>query len=319
MVQSVGMRIRPWVLLTLVAAGFCLGFLAHQQRLHDSARGMFAFVTGRASYCSLAAMLGAPLHSKRIEQAMIASQQESKMLAHMPDGYTQWQTPLGTLWCPPRNTPQFAVGEQMGAVYTSGKMAVGPGDIVLDCGANIGDFVSLCLKNGVTKVVAIDPSPNNVEAMRRSFASEIASGRVVIVPKGVWHEESSMKMLLYDNTLLDTFVMRDRRENQGAAPREVVLPVTTIDRIVDELHLDKVTFVKMDVEGAERNAIRGAAKTIARFRPRMALATENLPDDYLVVPEEVKKLNQSYQVECAVCRKVGAFAYLPDILYFVPE
>lgn len=238
------------------------------------------------------------------------------MVEETADGFSRWETPLGPFWCPPpRNTPAFAIGEQLAEVYTEGEMALGPSDIVLDCGANIGDFVRLCLRAGVAKVVAIEPSPNNIEAMRRSFSQEIASGRVILVPKGVWHEDSTMTMLLYENSLLDSFVMRNRRPNA----RELELPVTTIDEIVEELKLEKVTFVKMDIEGAERNAIRGAAKTIARFRPRMSLATENLEDDYIVVPQEVQKLRQNYEVQCGLCRQEGRMAYKPDILFFTPN
>src|SRR5260370_17207178 len=36
------------------------------------------------------------------------------------------------------------------------------------------------------------------------------------------------------------------------------LPLTTIDKIVSELALDRVDFIKMDIEGAEPNALRGA-------------------------------------------------------------
>jgi FkbM family methyltransferase len=171
----------------------------------------------------------------------------------------------------------------------------------------------------VSKVVAIEPSPGNVEAMRRSFPAEIASGQVVIVPKGVWHEDSTLKLKVHQNSLLDSFVMNDRVENQGPKPREIELPLTTIDKIVEELKLDRVTFLKMDIEGAERNAIRGAAKTIARFRPRMALATENLQDDYLVVPQEVQKVAQNYDVRCGLCRQVATTTYRPDILFFTPH
>lgn len=251
---------------------------------------------------------------------MRMSRSTTKMVEETADGFSRWDTPLGPIWCPPRNTPAFAIAEQLAEVYTDGEMALGPSDVVLDCGANIGDFVLVCLRAGVKKVIAIDPSPRSVEAMRRSFSQEIARGRVVLVPKGVWHEESTMTMTLYENSLLDSFVMSDRRENWGKPkPREIELPVTTIDKIVEELKLEEVTFVKMDVEGAERNAIRGAAKTIARFRPRMSIATENLEDDYIVVPQEVQKLGQDYKVQCGLCRQVGLMAYKPDILFFTPR
>jgi len=248
---------------------------------------------------------------------MQESRSEGKIVERAPDGFTRWSTPLGSLWTPPGNTPIYAVGEQLAEVYTEGEMKLGPGDVVLDCGANIGDFVRVCLRAGVTKVVAIEPSPNNVEAMRRSFSEEIARGQVVIVPKGVWHEDSTMTMSIYENSLLDSFVMNDRRENLGKPrPREIELPVTTIDSIVEELGLEKVTFLKMDIEGAERNAIRGAAKTITRFGPRMALATENLEDDYIAVPQEVQKLGRKYSVRCGLCRLEGWLTYRPDIMFF---
>jgi FkbM family methyltransferase len=287
--------------------------------MHEPVVALGAYMTGKSGGCGLIATLQAPHRLQKLQRSISMSEKGTKLVEETADGFSRWDTPLGPIWCPPKNSPAFAIGEQLAEVYTEGEMAVGPNDVVLDCGANIGDFVRVCLKAGVGKVVAIDPSPNNVEAMRRTFSQEIARGQVVLVPKGVWHEDSTMTMILYENTLLDSFVMRDRTENVGGSrPREIKLPVTTIDKIVEELKLEKVTFVKMDVEGAERNAIRGAAKTITRFRPRMSLATENLEDDYIVVPQEVRKIGQDYSVRCGLCQKIGLMAYKPDILFFTP-
>jgi FkbM family methyltransferase len=242
------------------------------------------------------------------------------MVQETGDGLARWNTPLGPLWSPVGTNVRFAMAEQVSEVYTEDSMALKPGDVVLDCGAAFGDFVRTCLKARVAKVVAIEPSPGNIEAMRRSFPAEIASGQVVIVPKGVWHEDSTLKLLVHQNSLLDSLVMHDRVENQGGPkPREVEVPLTTIDKIVEELKLEKVTFLKMDIEGAERNALRGAAKTIARFHPRMALATENLQDDYIAVPQEVRKIAQNYDIRCGLCRQIATASFRPDILFFTPR
>ena len=72
---------------------------------------------------------------------------------------------------------------------------------------------------------------------------------------------------------------------------------------------------KRDIEGAERKALIGARGTIARFHPRMAIATENLDDDYRVVPEITAKIGGRYRVSCGSCRSAG-FAVRPDVIFF---
>lgn len=63
------------------------------------------------------------------------------------------------------------------------------------------------------------------------------------------------------------------------------MPLTTIDRIVDELHLQRVDLIKMDIEGSEKPALQGAARTIRRFNPRLTIATEHNADDYKAIPD----------------------------------
>ena len=64
---------------------------------------------------------------------------------------------------------------------------------------------------------------------------------------------------------------------RGSDKQEV--RVTTIDQMVAELGLPRVDFITMDIEGAEKPALRGAAQTLRKFKPRMAIASEHLPDD----------------------------------------
>tara|TARA_B110001454_G_scaffold219154_1_gene250460 strand:+ start:6629 stop:7369 length:741 start_codon:yes stop_codon:yes gene_type:complete len=45
------------------------------------------------------------------------------------------------------------------------------------------------------------------------------------------------------------------------------VPVTTIDQIVDDLNLEKVDFIKMDIEGFEYKALLGATKTLKKYKP----------------------------------------------------
>ena len=61
------------------------------------------------------------------------------------------------------------------------------------------------------------------------------------------------------------------------------LPVLTLDAIVAQSRLNRVDFIKMDIEGSEHFALRSARGTLRRFKPRMAIYTYHLLDDPVVV------------------------------------
>ena len=57
----------------------------------------------------------------------------------------------------------------------------------------------------------------------------------------------------------------------------------------------------MDIEGAEREALRGAAATLRRYKPRLMLDSYHLKDDDVVLPAVIHELNPGYRSFCAIC------------------
>jgi hypothetical protein len=95
------------------------------------------------------------------------------------------------------------------------------------------------------------------------------------------------------------------------------LPVTTIDKIVSELNLASVDFIKMDIEGAEKNALRGAQATLAKYSPTMAISAEHLPDDMVSIPALVSALVPGrFQMKFGFCEFIGPFHAIPNVLHF---
>ena len=228
-----------------------------------------------------------------------------------------YRTPERTFWVPEAAPFLFVMTEQLLRVYGDGAYRVRPGDVVLDCGANVGTFVHEALSAGASKVIAIEPVPHNLDAMRRTFAREIAAGTVVIYGKGVWDKDDVLEMTTYDNSALDSFVMPERDgHNPGGHKKVMKLPLTTIDKMVAELGLTKVDFIKMDIEGAERQALRGGTETIRKFRPRMSIALENLADDYVVLPRIVREIRGDYQQQCVRCAYLGSTGIRADVMHF---
>jgi FkbM family methyltransferase len=207
-------------------------------------------------------------HQDALQLAFLEKLQEVRR-----DGdVAQWETPLGLFWFPVNNRPRelaFILAEQQRGVYGTVKL----GEVVIDCGANIGAFTRAALQAGAERVVAIEPAPENLECLKRTFAQEIASGRLTLVPKGVWDEETVLTLHIDPEASGHNSMVK----NLGKG-RQVQVPVTTIDAVVGGLHI-RPTLVKIDTEGAEDRVIRGGRKTIGEFKPRLAIATEHFPQN----------------------------------------
>ena len=261
---------------------------------------LFALYTvGRASRCPLGkAVRSFDTMSRR---AAIQKQldRDKKLVANDPAGYHLWDTPMGRYWVPRRDDDVLTddLSEQATQVYGDREDGVHPDDVVFDCGANVGVYTRVALAAGAKLVVAIEPAPENVECLRRNYAVEISRGRVIVVPKGVWDREDVLTLREDSgNSARDSFV-----GSFGQALRETRVPLTTIDRLVEELHLGSVGFMKLDIEGAEKRALAGAVHTLQKYHPRMAIAMEHLPDDPVAIPRVIAGLAPSYRVTCGDC------------------
>ena len=94
--------------------------------------------------------------------------------------YELMDTPRGRWWIPVGNefVLPFNLAEQEREVYGTGDRAVHPGDVVLDCGANVGTFTRTALRHGARLVIGFEPAPENIEVYRRNFHDEISSRKL---------------------------------------------------------------------------------------------------------------------------------------------
>jgi FkbM family methyltransferase len=268
---------------------------------------------GRSPVCPLKNALQADRNLQLQIQIDNQILRASKIVAKDPAGYLLVETPRGRWWIPEGNeyVLPFNLAEQAREVYGTGENAVRAGDIALDCGANIGDWTRVALDHGARLVVGFEPAPENIESYRRNFQDEIAAGRVVVVPKGVWDKDDIL-LLKRDphNSAADSFVMLS-----DGTPG-VQAPLTTIDKAVAELKLERVDYIKMDIEGAEARALAGARETLRRYHPRLSIAAEHNADDEVRIPEVVRSLAPGYHMTCGPCLESKNAHIRADVLYF---
>ena len=202
------------------------------------------------------------------------------------------------------------LAEQDWVAHKNPEFLVRPGDIVIDGGAHVGVFTHKALSLGAAKVIAVEPNPTNLECFRRNFEQEMASGRVLLVPMGLWSSETTRPLFSGVSTALDSLV-----GTFGLGSVEI--PVTTIDRLVEKLDLPRVDYIKMDIQGAERQALQGGLKTLRQFRPRLMLDHDR-SDDTRVLPEIVRQAHSDYVLGCGPCEPFAEDLSLlvPHVVFF---
>ena len=215
-----------------------------------------------------------------------------------PPSCVRWRTPLGEFLGPEsaEDSLELQIREQLiDRVYLNRWIDIGPGDVVLDVGSHLGTFARAALDRGAETVVAIEPNPSNLACLRRTFASEIAAGRVHLVPAAAWREAGFLTFAGDGST--------GRISYEGSLEVEA----RTLDSIVEELRLDRVDLIKMDIEGAELDALYGAEKIIASNTPKMSIAVYHQPNHREDVPSWVREVTDAYRLRLT-----------SDFAYFVP-
>jgi FkbM family methyltransferase len=166
---------------------------------------------------------------------------------------------------------------------------VNSGDIVIDCGGCWGDttieFSSEVGKSG--KVYVFEFVPYNLEILRKNIQlNDAFSDNIQIVENPAW---SSPGLSVY---------VEDKGPGSSVQFEPVdgatVVNTQTIDNLVDENLLTKVDFIKMDIEGAELPALRGAEKTIRKYRPKLAISLYHSMHDFCMVPQWIDSLKLGY-------------------------
>ena len=208
-------------------------------------------------------------------------------------------TPFGFLWAREADSREMEIvvrelSSESPHGYERGPVFIRHGDVVIDAGAHIGAFTRIALLRGAQKVIAFEPQPAVVACYRRTFAAELGSGRVILVEKAVWEQSGTLD---FENDGLNFHAHGLGLHSLPPKRHDTIrLPATTIDETLEALAVDRVDFIKMDIEGSERHALRGARRTIAKHKPTMAITVYHRIDDPEVIPAVVVGIRRDYTV-----------------------
>lgn len=176
-------------------------------------------------------------------------------------------------------------------------------EILVDGGAYIGDtaieFINAC--PGLKKMYLFEPFSEAAKNARKTLEDICPRDRFAILEKGLSDSEGACPF--------------DRMEGEGDSRFDEdgteQIQTVTIDGAVDQA----VTFIKLDIEGMESKALKGAKMTIKKYNPQMAICIYHKPGDFWRLPQMILSFCPDYTFEIRQCMP---HEFCDTILYCIP-
>jgi FkbM family methyltransferase len=193
------------------------------------------------------------------------------------------------------------IRSQSSQYFEKGIIKLSNDEIFIDGGAFIGDTVEEFLRitdSKFDKIYAFEP-----EESKHAEFYKIAekNPNIKLFPYGLWSENACLQF--------------DDRDNEGSMIREdgnITINVTSIDQV---LNGKEATFIKLDIQGAEIEALIGAKDTITKYRPKLAICVYHKSLDIVKIPIYLKSIVPQYKL---YLRHYGDTA-LETVLYAIAE
>ncbi len=159
-------------------------------------------------------------------------------------------------------------------------------ELFVDCGAYNGDSILAFIKalesrnfETYKSIIAFEPDSKRIRELKQN-CREVKS--INLIKKGAW---SSSKVLRFE--------VNDELSSEISQEGTSEVEVTSIDEVA---HNSPVTFIKMDIQGAEAEALKGAENTIKSHRPTLAICAYHEHSDLINLPRIIKSFNSEYKL-----------------------
>ena len=163
-------------------------------------------------------------------------------------------------------------------------------EVFIDAGCFDGtvsiEFAKRC-NNQFLKIIAFEPNLKSNSNLCKHLQK---INNVMVYPYGLWHEEAE---LCFENA--EKFRGPTSRVVADLDDDALKIKAVKLDDILIK-EAFAATFIKMDIEAAELNALKGAKQTILAHRPKLAISVYHKPEDIWQIPLYIISLHEDYDL-----------------------
>ncbi|OGR81043.1 MAG: hypothetical protein A2X32_08860 [Elusimicrobia bacterium GWC2_64_44] len=166
--------------------------------------------------------------------------------------------------------------------FPKGIIELSDREVFVDGGAYTGDTLLTFMRltgGKCARCCAFEPDPATAAKLSATVEKRGLRG-VTVHNKGLWSAPAALPFAVWHGTSASAV----------SGDGEVSVKADTVDRAAPD-----ATFIKLDIEGAELEALKGAAETIKRNRPKLAVCVYHKPGDLFEIPLFIRSLVPEYR------------------------
>jgi FkbM family methyltransferase len=170
--------------------------------------------------------------------------------------------------------------------------------VVIDAGANMGVFsvfaAKICQEG---TIYGFEPSSYTFEILSKNTAPY---PNVKSTLSGLGDVATQKNILIYPNSTVGNIMEDSARASfvfKEHIEKSESVKIIKIDDFVEQNNIKKIDFIKIDTEGYEARILNGAAETIKKFKPVIAMSAYHTPGDKEILPRIVKSISDEYQCD----------------------
>lgn len=176
---------------------------------------------------------------------------------------------------------RYLTGDAEPVVQQTLEQTLGPGQVVYDVGSNIGFFTIICSKlvGPQGRVYAFEPMPQNAATLRRNVALN-GLENVVVVERAAASSTGTAELMISSWSAFHALAVDGVDPPHGSRSR-ITVETVTLDDFVAAGDIRSPDLVKIDVEGAELQVIKGMSEMILATKPLLLCELHGTNSEYL--------------------------------------
>lgn len=170
------------------------------------------------------------------------------------------------------------------------------GDVIMDCGAHIGNctilFSRLVGKSG--HVIAIEPFEESLKMFKKRTKN--LKAQISTFKNGLWSENKKLPLSIFHDQTISCQIVKEAEKVHDKNIQ--LIECRTIDHVISHINPDRLDLIKMDIEGAEIEALKGGVSTMSKYSPKFVIASYHIRNNEKTCFEVEKLLMKNgYEVE----------------------